>query len=418
LYILDSDGSFAGLAAHGRVGARAGLHELRRAARILERLAKEQSRRLAEPASDPTPLSLVIAGWGSWASAFRSGPLAWAEDLVHDLLRDGSGAGISVIITGQRELVTARFYASIPNRVYFPTGSSEESRIAWPKLPPTAAVVGRGVAMGALTAGRTAVCQFYTASYPDSDEMVSGLAQPHPPARRPFRVEPLPAMVPLAQILDRAEAPMVEAAARIPGEATAKVERTPGLLWIGVGGDELEPVSLRLPVGGVLAVLGGPSSGKTSFLRLLPELNPGTGPWLRQESASESATYWSGVLGQAAAGRLDRASVALVDDADLLPHDVNRHLADLNALGVTVVMAAGYSPILAQRVPLALQARSLGTGLLIGPRTFLDGDLFGVRFEAETNPPPGRSVLVQNGRATAVQLGWAPPEESLTGMAA
>ena len=146
LYILDPDSSFAGLASHGRVGARAGLHELRRAVRILERLAQEQSRRLADPAACATPLALVLAGWGSWASAFRSGPLAWAEDLVHDLIRDGGRAGITVIISGQRDLVTARFFAAIPNRVYFPTGSSEESRVAWPKLPPTASVAGRGVA--------------------------------------------------------------------------------------------------------------------------------------------------------------------------------------------------------------------------------------------------------------------------------
>jgi S-DNA-T family DNA segregation ATPase FtsK/SpoIIIE len=100
-----------------------------------------------------------------------------------------------------------------------------------------------------------------------------------------------------------------------------------------------------------------------------------------------------------------------VDDADLLPHGVNRQLVELNALGTTVVMTAGFSPALPQRVPLALHARNLGTGLLIAPRTFLDGDLFGVRFEAEANPPPGRSVVIQNGRALAVQLGWVPPDD-------
>ncbi|HCN23476.1 MAG TPA: hypothetical protein DIT15_14770, partial [Arthrobacter bacterium] len=128
--------------------------------------------------------------------------------------------------------------------------------------------------------------------------------------------------------------------------------------------------------------------------------------------------YWSGVLRQAVAGGLDRSSVALVDDADLLPAEANRDLADLNALGLSVVVTAGYSPILTQRVPLALQARSLGSGVLIAPRTFLDGDLFGVRFEAEPNPPPGRSVLIQNGRALAVQLGWVPPDGLLGGLAA
>jgi S-DNA-T family DNA segregation ATPase FtsK/SpoIIIE len=125
-----------------------------------------------------------------------------------------------------------------------------------------------------------------------------------------------------------------------------------------------------------------------------------------------STAYWSEVLYQASTGSLEKASVALVDDADLLSHEVNRQLLELNALGTTVVMTAGYSPTLSQRVPLALHARNLGAGVLIGPRTFLDGDLFGVRFEAEPNPPPGRSVLIQNGRALAVQLGWAPPHET------
>lgn len=422
LYVLDPDSSFAGLASHSRVGARAGLHELRRAVRVLERLAREQSLRLARPAvGDDIPLVLVISGWGSWASAFRAGPLAWAEDIVQDLVRDGGRAGITVLISGQRELVTSRFLAAVPNRVYFPTGSSDDSRITWPKLPPTAPVVGRCVAVGAVTAGSMAVCQFYTAvnSGPENQAAANpdaeGLGPVHVLAptlsRQPFRIEPLPAVVPAARLLD-------QAAAQVPAGRTASLIRGHRLLRIGVGGDELEPISIQVTAAGVMAVLGGPSSGKSSFLRLLPWLNPESGPWLRPEQAADPAAYWSGVLRQAVAGGLDRNSVALVDDADLLPAEVNRHLADLNDLGITVIMTAGYSPILAQRVPLALQARSLGSGVLIAPRTFLDGDLFGVRFEAEPNPPPGRSVLIQNGRALAVQLGWVPPDESLGGLAA
>nr|WP_246223934.1 FtsK/SpoIIIE domain-containing protein [Pseudarthrobacter psychrotolerans] len=412
LYVLDPDSSFARLASHCRVGASAGLYELRRAVRILERLAREQSYRLGRPAAnDDVPLVLVIAGWGSWLSAFRAGPLAWAEDILHDLVRDGCRAGIIVMITGQRELVTSRFFAAIPNRVYFPTGSSDDSRLAWPKLPPTAPVVGRGVAVGALSGGRTAVCQFYTA--PGGDARDSGVGQPQQLSlrRRPFRVEPLPAVVPAARIVERA-------AVQIPAGLKASATQGQRVLRIAVGGDELEPVSVRVPAGGVLAVLGGPSSGKSSFLRLLPRLNPEAGPWLQPQQDAEPGAYWSGILRQATAGGLEQNSVALVDDVDLLPQDVNRDLADLNSLGITVVMTAGYSPILVQRVPLALQARNLGYGILIAPRTFLDGDLLGVRFEAEPNPPPGRSVLIQNGRAMAIQLGWVPPDQSLDGLAA
>ncbi|MET4588888.1 FtsK/SpoIIIE domain-containing protein [Arthrobacter sp. 754] len=406
LYVLDPDSSFNGIASHCRVGARAGLHEVRRAVRILERLTQEQSRRLGRTAdSGHTPLVLAVAGWGSWVSAFRAGPWGWAEDLVHDLVRDGGRAGITVVISGQRELATSRFFAAIPNRVYFPAGSSEDSRLAWPKLPSTLSASGRGVAVGALVADGslsavdTAVCQFYT---PRAEAQAISARQAKDPSllSRPFRVEPLPEMVPAGQI---------------PGAGTTP-RPTPGhrVIRIGVGGDELDPVSLRLQSGGVLAVLGGPSSGKSSFLRLLPALNPGSGPWLGREPAAEPAVYWPKVLRQVAAGEIDRGSVALIDDADLLAPEVNRDLADLHALGLTMVFAAGFSPVISQRIPLALQARNSGSALLIAPRSFLDGDLFGVRFEAEPNPPPGRSVLIQNGRAAPVQLGWIPPDKAGT----
>ena len=427
LYILDADNTFSGMASHSRMGAQAGLQELRRAVRILERLAREQSERLSPPFRDnATPLVLVIAGWGSWVSAFRSAPLAWAEDLVHDLVRDGGRAGLTVVLSGQRELATARFLGSVPNRVFFPTGSSEDSRIAWPRMPETARVRGRAVAFGALSAGRTAVCQFYAPSRSASshgdpfhgdtsygDRNVDGEAATRalPQIRRPFRVEPLPANIPVDEIVARAAdhgagVTAADVRPRQPGPVSPRHHR----LCIGVGGDELAPVYLSLPVGGVLAALGGPSSGKTNLLQLLPRLNcEAAGAWLFPEAGQEPCDYWQEVLRKAAAGGLRRRSVALVDDADLLPAAANRDLADLNALGITVVLTATFSPMLMQRVPLVLSARGGGTGLLIAPRSFTDGDVFGVRFEVEQDPPPGRSVLISDGHAMAVQLGWVPP---------
>ena len=110
---------------------------------------------------------------------------------------------------------------------------------------------------------------------------------------------------------------------------------------------------------------------------------------------------------KASAGELPRESILLADDADLLPAAALRHLSELHALGHAVVLTANYSPLLLQRVPLAMESRTAGTGLLLAPRSVAEGDLFGVRVEVEPNPPPGRGLLISGGRSVAVQAGWA-----------
>jgi len=176
---------------------------------------------------------------------------------------------------------------------------------------------------------------------------------------------------------------------------------------IGIGGDELEPASIRIQDGGVLTVLGGPGSGKTNFLAALPLMNPAGGPWLRADDESDPGGFWRQSLAAAAAGGMQRGTVALVDDADLLPVEALQHLSELNALGAAVVVTASYSPLLLQRVPLVMKSRASGTGILLAPRSLPDGDLFGIRFEVEANPPPGRGVLVSQSAARSIQVGWA-----------
>lgn len=410
LYILDADSSLRGLAAHNRTGALACMDELPRAVRILQRLAREQSQRLSGARSgNKTDLVLVVSGWGSWVSALRSGPLAWAEDLVHDLVRDGGSTGITVILSGERELVTARFFASVPNRVYFPAGSSEDSRLAWPKLPATEMARGRAVAVGALSGGKSAVCQFYAPSCGAGDGHPEPVPIEHSIVARPFRVEPLPMAISVHEIR-REQTRDTAAGATLAEDRWLRPQRERyQRLLIGVGGDELEPAYVMVPAGTVLAVLGGPSSGKTNFIRSLALLNEGAGPWLVPKEGMDPHDYWSSIRRKAAAGGLERGSMALVDDADLLPAATNQELVDLNAMGFTVVLTASFSPMLLQRVPLMLGARGSGNSLLIAPRTLLDGDLFGVRFDVEPHPPPGRAALLSGGRSMAVQLALVPP---------
>jgi S-DNA-T family DNA segregation ATPase FtsK/SpoIIIE len=418
IYVLDADGSFSGLESSSRAGAVVGLDEVRRGVRVLERLCGEMSRRLSGAATArTTPLVVAISGWGSWVAAWRASPLMWAEDLVHNIVRDGRRAGITAIISGDRELATTRFLSAIPNRVYFPRGASDESRFTWPKMPELPAVPGRGVAFGAIAGGDRAVCQFHAS---DGRFMVEGAARPT--LHAPFKVEPLPAHVPLDKLLallGRTDGTAADATLHEAEPVTTRGSQTRDL-YIGVGGDELSPVAVRLPAGGVLAILGGAGMGKTTLLAAIPFLNQAAADWLcpgpNPDPECSRADYWAGIYRAAVEGRLAKDAVLLVDDVDLLPATVNQQLLELNTLGWAVILTSGYGQALVQRVPLAMNARHCGSGILIAPRSPMDGDLFGIRFELEPIPPPGRAVLLANGRAMPVQLaGPNGPSDSTLG---
>jgi S-DNA-T family DNA segregation ATPase FtsK/SpoIIIE len=391
----------------------AGLQEVRRAARVLRRVAEEATSRLGTPPGGPRPgLVLVLSGWGAWVSAFRSGPLAWAEDLVHDIVRDGSRAGITVIVSGGRELVTARFFAGLPNRIFFPLGSTDEGRLAWPRLPALEPVPGRVAVFGAfvptpLATGHAA--QLFEPAAAGGRHATGGAV-----STRPFRVDALPGLVTVDEVLaqrgssgpgQRIPAPAASPGA-LPG--TADVPVPAAALVLGVGGDELRPQQIQLPPGGVLAVLGGPGSGKSTLLAALPGMNP-VCAWLAPRPGTDAGQYWSGLHASALAGTLDRSAIALADDADLLSPEANRALAALNSLGWRVILTAGFGPAFGQRVDLAATVRGQGRAVLIRPRGLMDSEPFGVRFDPERSPPPGRAVVISDGRATPVQLAAPRP---------
>ncbi|MET3949667.1 FtsK/SpoIIIE domain-containing protein [Arthrobacter sp. UYEF36] len=411
VYFLDAAGTFSAAASHPRAGAVVGLDDLRRSARVLQRVSEEMTRRLGDGRTAGRPaLVLALCGWGSWVSAFRAGPLAWAEDLVQDIVRDGARAGITVLVSGERELVTSRFFAAIPNRIFLPAGSTEEGRLAWPRLPVIGAAAGRVVVFGPICVASSPsghVGQLFGPLGPGAPAAPGGTGLA---ARsRPFRVEPLPGQVTVADVRSRAG----HGAARGGGAALSAAGTPPGLapppghLCLGVGGDELLPAYVPLPPAAVLAVLGGQAAGKTALLSALPGLNPGAS-WLRGPAATEPERWWTGTHEAALAGALDPAEILLVDDLDLQSPETNNRLILLNALGWRVVLTAGFSPHLRLRVPLMQNAVGLGRGVLIAPRALMDGDVFGVRFELEQNPPPGRAVLISDGRARAVQLAFDP----------
>ncbi|GAA4029800.1 hypothetical protein GCM10023063_09780 [Arthrobacter methylotrophus] len=394
LYALDGDGSFADVAVQGRVGAVASLNHLRRGVRILERLANEMSVRQSQGhVAGEVPLLLVISGWGSWQSELRAGPLAWAEDLVHTVVRDGPRAGLTVVVTGDRELVASRMFASIPNRAYFPAGTTEEGRLAWPRFAAMKPLRGRAVVGGNFLDVDTAVAQLMA---PPPSEPWPYCAPPNP-ARRPFRVEPLPQFVRASQVV--AKDPIVHSAARAP--------RT---LLLGLGGDDHEAVRISLPSSAVLLALGSPGSGKSLLLKALPLLNPGC-QWRIPPQGADPDAFWAEFHRDASRKLESAGTVLLVDDAEYLSSETGILLAELPSMGFSVVATAGQSPALLQRLPLASLARNHGSGILLGKRSPHSGDFFGVRVDVEPAPPPGRAVLIENGQTRSVQI--AVPDEEV-----
>ncbi|GAB3283242.1 hypothetical protein GCM10027449_26060 [Sinomonas notoginsengisoli] len=430
LYILDGDGSLAFLRDHPRVGSYVGVGELRRAARVIARLGEECAERLARTRGEEpdVALVLVVSAWGTWISALRQSPHAWAEEALGGLLRDGAMAALSVLAAGERELVSSRVFGSIPARLFFPLGSTDEARLSWPRLPPMPSLRGRAGAAGTIVEGGpyTAHCYDHSSGSLDaSRHLLRGLPRRRSLREpRPFRIDPLPATAPahavaaLAAVWPATAGVAWEAGQPFGGQGRLSGGRAPRIgaadggndrrrLVVGLAGDEAMPLSLRVDRGEVLLALGASCAGKSAFLAALPTMNPGVG-FVSVES-EERLSRWSSLLeqltGTGAVPDTGRVPIVLVDDADHLGTEENHLLSQLLDTGASMVATAAYSPNLYARCPLALRVRSAGTGILIGPRTSGDGDVFGVRVDVPGPVPSGRAVALIDGRQVDVQLG-------------
>ena len=388
-FVLDAAGILGDLVGQARVGALVGLHQVPLAARVLKRLAEEMDcrRTSMDPGRTAGPLTLIITGWCSWTTAFRAGSSAWAESLLQDIVRDGRPLGITVMICGERELVSSRFFAAIQNRAYFPTGSTEEARFHWPRLPEVEPIPGRAIATGNFVDGDTVVTQFREA--PNEGHWPFA---PLPQGKPPFRLRPLPDRLDEHDFHDGLKA------SAAPLMSAGQESGNP--LWIGVGGDEAAPVSLPLRQHGVSIILGGHRSGKSTALASLRRLNPSVA-WV-VPGLGTSAGYFLASAAQETC-ELDPESVVLVDDADSLDAHGRQALTALVGKVRGIVMTATPGPALTQQLPLAREVQTFRTGLVLAPGSPHDGDLLGVRLETERPARPGRGYVVEGGEVQPFQ---------------
>jgi S-DNA-T family DNA segregation ATPase FtsK/SpoIIIE len=278
-----------------------------------------------------------------------------------------------LVMAGERELLTGRYFGLLGNKVFLPAGSSPENLMSWPKLPPMAFVAGRGMVQGRIGAKSTSVAQLLGTSV---------RLPPLPPRSRPFRVEPLPTNIGLAAL----------------PEATLPDDKH---LVIGVEGDELEPSFVKMVPGEALLVLGRAGSGKTNLLQVLRRQSAGRFRCHQPPAGTEPELFWEEL------DIREPGALMLVDDAHRLGPAAQRRLAELVAAGAAAVVTAVPGPALLQQVQLASAARVTGTGMVLSPQTPADGDFFGLRLDQSQHCPPGRAWSIGRGRHVPLQIAFA-----------
>lgn len=392
IYVLDGDGSLNESHHKPFVGGYVGPDNLRTAARLVWRLTEVAK-------SSPTRLMVFLTDFSHWVSAFRSSPWAWAEDMITDLVRHRSRS-LTVVIGGGRELLSAAFIAAIPNRLFIGHGATRESRLLWPPMPAYSAVAGRAVVFGAINAPVSNgpaeiahVAQLWRLESPQPTAVpVHGRRSGAPiveqqksaEGRRllatvvpPLSVRPLPEYLTLSQT----RCFLAENTAHEIPPSSGRI-----VIILGIGGDGTTPITVTVPAGTVLPVVGGPGTGKSTFLMSIRAIN---GPFLAHPE--DTQVWW-------------------LDDAD------SRSDAELTAItkalstgSVAIVAFPHHLPSLA-RYPFEWGLRCAERGIVLSPSQPQDGEMFGVRLDTQGREPPGRAVLLDRGRREWFQF---PVSDSL-----
>lgn len=439
LYAIDGgSGALACLAGLPHCGAVVGRDQTARGDRLITRLADEVARRqtllacsgfgsVAEQRAATAPaerlpwLVLLLDGWEGLQAAYDEVDHGRPLDALLHLVREGSAAGLRIVVAGDRELLTSRLGASVSDRLLLRLADAADfglagvpSRAVPATMPPgrVVCVEDEVEAQVALLdrdpGGRAQVAAVHRIAA--AADVRGASPSPH---QRPLRVEPLPTRVEVEDL-----------------RAEAKASAT-GPWWalIGVGGDERAPVGVDLAGDGPgFVVCGPPGSGRSTVLATMAR-------WLGHQGLPVILVGHSrsplldlrtepGVLGCLGAGD-DRALeellaahtgdvVVVADDAETL-HDTPIEVPMAGLLrphascGAALVLAGATAALAGFFRGLTVDARRNRCGLLLGAITPVDGDLLGVRVPRSEERQPGRGLLVVRGRTQPVQVAISEP---------
>ncbi|MFJ6655860.1 FtsK/SpoIIIE domain-containing protein [Streptomyces sp. NPDC091377] len=425
LYGLDcGTGALQALAALPHTGAVVDRTRTDRVARLLTRLATETGRRRTligrEGAADltelrrrlpagerPAHLVLLIDRFEAFERDFASYDQGSVRETMHLLLREGPGAGVHVVVTGDRVLTQARYAATTEDKLIARLHDKGDYSMAGlaPRQIPDRLPPGRVVVAGGLRGAQIALIGPDPSGAAQAEalrtlaEEVGARDAEVPRALRPFRVDDLPEALTFEDAL-----------ARRP-EGTSP-------LWtmIGVGGDDLTAVGPDLSRVPSCLIAGPPRSGRSTVLltgarslltrgtkivvvapRASPLRDLGDHPGVVEVFTDPGVTVADF---RAALGKVDSpAGAIVVDDAELmLDSDLD---GDLSAVARGTagdgwgLLVAGDNEALDSGLPgWHTQVRRNRCGALLAPRRWSDGDLLGQRVPAGllgTDSEPGRA---------------------------
>ncbi|MEV4426215.1 FtsK/SpoIIIE domain-containing protein [Streptomyces sp. NPDC049602] len=440
LYGLDcGNGALQALTPLPHCGAVVDRTQVERVVRLLNRLGAEigrrrdllgrqgvadltELRRILPEEERPPHIVLFVDRFEAFERDFSGYDQGSVMDAMTLLLREGAGAGIHVVATGDRILGQNRFSSHTEDKLVLRLNERSDysmvglnSRSVPEDLP-----AGRGV----LAKDGNSV---QTALIPGSDNGGAGQARALgtladrlrerdgdvTAARRPFRVDVLPD-----------ELDFVEALARRPRDVSP--------LWamVGVGGDELSALGTDLSQVPSFVVAGPPRSGRSTLLLTMAKsltslgtkivvIAPRTSPLRRLAGRPGVVEVFTDVdLAVAdfrtALGKVDTpAGAILVDDAEMminseLDHDFVALARGSAGDGWGLIVAGNNEALLGGIGGWQAVVRRNRCGALLAPRAIGDGELVGARLPRGLlgqDSEPGRAHLqLGDGRFTTVRV--------------
>ncbi|WP_405562168.1 FtsK/SpoIIIE domain-containing protein [Streptomyces sp. NBC_01180] len=388
----------------------------------MEGASSAAEQRAAAAPEDRLPwMVLLLDSWEGFVSTFENFNYGQLIEQVQRIFREGSAAGIKVVMTADRSGLTGNVASAFMDRLVMRFADPNDYGMAGlqtreiPKnMPPGRAlrITDTGVdetQIGLLDADPAGQAQVRRLR--EIAETAQAQYGRLPAGRGPMRVDALPARI------------TAEQAMALDPEA---VPQSPLWALLCVGGDELRPMGVDLVDSGPGFVIAGPpKSGRSNALVCAAEslLARGTPLVLitPRRSPLRELEGRPGVLGllngEHREGDLEelleqaegRPYVVVVDDAELL-YDGNLDEAletviKRGADGDHGLIAAGTTDSLSSQYRgFVTEARKSRNGLLLTPQTPQEGELFSIRLPSNsTAGPVGSGLLVTGGTMTPVQ---------------